>query len=650
MTEPANIVVIGFDLGHGETALAYVHADRPTPPEVIDLPGSRQGRHASAVLDHPTRGVLVGESAIAARDGSPYLAFKGPHLDEPEVATPVRLFVSRIVADVLDTMPPRPGQELLWVFGTPSGWSAELRARYAAFLAELCPGQVEVVPESRAALLYARDSGEVAGSAHRVAGSALLVDIGSSTTDYTYVEERRGRPVDHGNITLGATLIDKEIYRRLVLRNPQRQLLEKILAVSPAKSRYLEFQCRKAKEEFFRTDQQRLAVNPKERIGVMDTVEADDGEEVMVDIRLRYADMDEVLETPRQELDGLSWRDAFRQDLSTVLGNLPAPADLVLLTGGPSRMPFVREISRELVDDPERVALGSAPEFAIARGLALAGRTSVRTAGFRKELEELLGSGAVEEIAREHLPELATALGTAVADGVTERHVLPAFKRWREGEFTTLQDMAARVAAGVNAELSDPADPRLKQVIADWQNGIAPELEQLTRPLAERWRLPAHALELPEVTVTGTGEFAVQVDVGAATDIVENVARVANVAIATVVATVLFGTGTALIATTGPFGVLVAFGFVLWGLSVGKDEMMSRMRTADIPMWVRNARSEAALSAKLRGKASANEAELARRMAGEFLTETGETLVRDVSTAIAAQLKLLADDAALEIS
>ncbi|WP_409239113.1 hypothetical protein [Streptomyces sp. PA5.6] len=325
MTEPADIRVIGFDLGHGETALASVQADRTTQPELLDLPGSRGRRHISAVLDHPSEGVLIGESAITARQGSPYLGFKSPELELPEVGTPLRLFVSRIVADVLETSPPRPGQELRWVFGTPSGWPRETRERYAEILGELCPGQVEIVSESRAALLYARDSGEVAGSAHRVTGSVLIVDNGASTQDYTYVSEHSGRPLDHGNIRLGAALIDKEICRRLVLRSPQRKLLEKIIAVSPAEARYLEYLCRRAKEEFFRTDQQQLAVNPKSRIGVMDSVEADDGEEVLVDIRLSYADMQEVLDAPRTELGGLSWREAFRQDLAAALGNLSAP-------------------------------------------------------------------------------------------------------------------------------------------------------------------------------------------------------------------------------------------------------------------------------------------------------------------------------------
>ncbi|MFI7316523.1 hypothetical protein [Streptomyces venezuelae] len=77
---------------------------------------------------------------------------------------------------------------------------------------------------------------------------------------------------------------------------------------------------------------------------------------------------------------------------------------------------------------------------------------------------------------------------------------------------------------------------------------------------------------------------------------------------------------------------------------------MRRMRTADIPMWVRHARSEASLASKLRRKAASTEAELARKMAEQFRTETGETLVHDVSAAIAAQLTALADEAALEIS
>ena len=242
-SDVGDVLVIGFDLGHGETAVFSVYSSSAAAPALLDPPGGKRGRHVTAVLEHPTRGVLIGEDAIKAGEGTLHLAFKSPHLDRPEVAEPIRLFVSRMIADLRESgrLPDGSGTETLWVFGTPSGWPAPTREQYAELLSDLCPGPVLVVPESRAALLYARDSGELSGSAHRVGGSVLISDIGSSTCDHTHVSERSGRPVDHGHIALGAGLIDKEICRGLVASSAQRHVLEKMIALSPAQGVALEY-------------------------------------------------------------------------------------------------------------------------------------------------------------------------------------------------------------------------------------------------------------------------------------------------------------------------------------------------------------------------------------------------------------------------
>jgi hypothetical protein len=92
--------------------------------------------------------------------------------------------------------------------------------------------------------------------------------------------------------------------------------------------------------------------------------------------------METVLNTPQPSLEGLSWRQAFRAALDGVAAQLTEPPDAELLTGGASRMHFVQEETRE-VFGADRMLLGMETEVAIARGLALAGRMSLRAAAFR---------------------------------------------------------------------------------------------------------------------------------------------------------------------------------------------------------------------------------------------------------------------------
>jgi molecular chaperone DnaK (HSP70) len=83
--------------------------------------------------------------------------------------------------------------------GAPSGWSSAVCSKYEDLLRSAGLSQVEVKPESRGALLFARDSGEVVMENGQFRGKILIVDIGSSTTDYTRVVDLRSarRPRQH---------------------------------------------------------------------------------------------------------------------------------------------------------------------------------------------------------------------------------------------------------------------------------------------------------------------------------------------------------------------------------------------------------------------------------------------------------------------
>ncbi|WP_406356279.1 Hsp70 family protein [Streptomyces sp. NBC_00658] len=645
-------VVVGFDLGHGETALAVARAYGTATPGVLDLPGSTRRQVVTAVAELEGHGVLIGEAALTAA-GVRYLAteFKSEDMKEAQVRRPVILFVSKIVEEVrtrglipLDRPP-------LWVFGVPSGWSDAVRRRYAELLEEAVQGDVEIVRESRAAMLYARDSGEAAPAAGRLSGQVMIADLGHLTCDYTYIADYAGSsPKDHGNPALGAALIDEAIRAYVVEHHQDRDRINDILLRDPTELRRLRVLCRRAKETFFRTPEATLRLNPRARAGEMGLItDPDSAEEIIVNARLSTDEMNTVLDSPLTALAGRSWREAFRTDLSEALDRLDGPPDVLLLTGGPSRMPFVLDIARELAG-ADRVVLGTEPEFVISRGLALAGRMGIQAAGFRADVSELAESGRIASLVEHRMGRLTGLLGAAVARGITERHVIPAFVQWRNSDIQTLNEVVRKIAVDVNAEVTSSTDSRLAAAMAAWQNDLAPEVDELTRPICHRWGLEPGSLRLPHVSVGPGGAIGIDVNTAAATRTLSAISTVVSVVLAGVISTTLFGAGMAVLATTGPFAVIVAFVGALGLMFMGKEWLEHQLMTVSLPKPLRRMKSEAGLISRLRGDAQILEEKLARSLAAQFLADSGEKLTDETARGFAQQLDSLADEAELLLS
>lgn len=647
MSKTSDAVVVGFDLGHGESAVSWAHTSKNSVPSVIDLKGRGGRQHVTAVATLPPDTVLVGEDAVWARDVRElYLAFKSPHVDREEVRRPVQLFVGKIKQDI-DEMRTVPAAERVeWVFGAPSGWDRDVMSAYAQVLADAVGGSVTVVPESRAALLYARDAGEVRVDMDRLLGSVLVTDLGSSTTDFTAVIGLKARPLDFGTM-LGAHLIDKTILDRVVDRHHERARLEEALDDTTERLK-LELRCRQAKEQFFRTDPERFLRDAREMVVVTHPV-FDAGGRTLVVIELSGADMDEVLDTPQRALGERSWRQAYRDDLVRAAEKIRVEPDAVLLTGGASRMRFVQEITSDVFGD-DRVLLGAEPEVAIARGLALAGRVSILAEGFRKDVEKLIAGDRIESLIADRLPALTDGIGKAAADGITDRLIVGAMRRWRRREIRTLNDVAKEVATALHEELTDPDDPTIAKVVVAWQNDLLPDINELTRPVCDRWHIPATSMALSPIRLSASKRQDINVDVGPATSMLTGISATVGVAVAGVLAMTLFGGGVAIIATTGPLGVIITFVAGVWALIVGMEAAKERVREANLPAMVREMRSEDKLVEKLREKAPVNEAALAISLGRQFAADDNGDILRQLKELLADELGRLAKDAEALIS
>ena len=116
------VEIVGFDLGHGETAVALAMFAATTEPQILDIHGSKS--IITAVAQHPTRGTLIGDDAFMARNvNSLRIAFKSPEIGRHEVREPVKLFVGKVLEILLKDREITGGDTTLFFVGCPSGWT-----------------------------------------------------------------------------------------------------------------------------------------------------------------------------------------------------------------------------------------------------------------------------------------------------------------------------------------------------------------------------------------------------------------------------------------------------------------------------------------------------------------------------------------------
>lgn len=80
-----------------------------------------------------------------------------------------------------------------FLIGCPSGWSENERKNYENLFLHVGLKNVTLVSESRAALMQAIESDKF--TRKELLESILIIDIGSSTTDLTLIENMKDKPI-----------------------------------------------------------------------------------------------------------------------------------------------------------------------------------------------------------------------------------------------------------------------------------------------------------------------------------------------------------------------------------------------------------------------------------------------------------------------
>lgn len=279
---------VGIDFGHGETSFSYYNItwgkdvagqeEQETP--TIHLLDGCKTIPSIYVYDRSKDAIYIGDEAakiyniVGNNVNYVYKAsFKRPisHMSDEEKSLFIK-YMARVKLDLLACSPVKLHDEdlinniksnYIVVIAKPSGWSAKEDILYLNLAKEAGLPAIGIWPESRASIMRFisnNDGGQAnnnqglsVNDINKIHEGCVLMDIGSSTTDFSYINKHRNYPIDDNGNDCGGQIID-ELLLQYVLSLQCNEEVREYISKSYNDSSYnsLLFQIRKAKEELFK--------------------------------------------------------------------------------------------------------------------------------------------------------------------------------------------------------------------------------------------------------------------------------------------------------------------------------------------------------------------------------------------------------------
>ena len=429
----------GFDLGDAESAVSCLNKNDAGVPRIITV--GEAGSFVTAYARLRNGALVIGEAACYNPEAvERKIRFKSRFLRDPDSRRDVKSFAAGVLGELYMSGDLVKGEDCCFYVGCPAGWDKTARERYRGLFEEAGYPPVRIISESRAALVSACQSKHFQVGYDILSKPVLVVDVGSSTTDFAYI--MGGKEVDMqtaGEVALGGGIMDEVLLSCALNASVRGERIREIFEQSPPWKSYCEFAARKLKEKYF-ADEEYWKENK-----CMQSVIISYEKPIRLQLVMDAKTADHILYDGIPQLEGRSFKDVFMHSLKQVReriqGDLP---ELLFLTGGVSKLPAIREWCREAF--PEAVVItGTEPEFSVSRGLAWSGRIDEELRQFRAEIQDLVGSSTVERIVANHIDELYHSTVDMLVKPILENAAMPVFDRWRDGEIERLSDINAEM-------------------------------------------------------------------------------------------------------------------------------------------------------------------------------------------------------------
>ena len=396
---PNTEFIIGIDFGHGETSAAFYSLETQENFDLDILPGLKVIKSAVAILEQEGRQTIcVGESAI---QNAPFskdfqIAFK-KRPSEMNTIERNRMvaFMRGVYAEILNRHPDYKTREHVVYIARPSQdiWESEEEA-YLQIAEEAGLPVAGIQKESRAAYFRARTQPD-AKIDTQVGKGVLLVDYGSSTIDLTYINTHLLKPIDDG-CPLGASEVER-LLLEYAMSNPQDPFMvefAKCYGYNKESKPYNQilFAFRKAKEEFYANKL------PIFRVQFDYSYLTSSERSQMCGFGGFAIRKDKVEEILGKNVDGGYIEKVKKAVISFKEDKLKSNnVACVYLTGGASRMDFVREIFMEIFNlDDSHCPSDDNPSLIVSQGVAHLSYADIKGEEREKELK-ILAESAISD-------------------------------------------------------------------------------------------------------------------------------------------------------------------------------------------------------------------------------------------------------------
>ena len=625
----------GFDLGDAESAIARLTKDEQKTPEMLTVVGEQSFITAYAQL--ASGELIIGEKACYADNAvKRKLRFKSRFLTDRSSDADVRSFAAGVLGELYGSGDLVKNEDCSFYVGCPAGWDRNTRERYREIFESAGFPPARIISESRAAMVSACQSKHLQVGVDILSKPVLVIDIGSSTTDFAYI--MGGKEVEMqtgGEVVLGGGLMDEILLEESIASaGLMKRKIQSVLDKSEPWRTYAEFAARRLKEKYYSDEEYWKTHECRESV----VIHYD--HPVRLTLKMDHVTADHLINKPIQKLGHRSWKEVFIASLEEVRDNIQgAQPELIFLTGGVSKLPAIRDWCGSVFTD-SIVVSATDPEFSVARGLSYCGRIDEDLREFREELEQLIDSSAIEDIVSKHIPALYRSAVDTLVDPIVEEVAIPVFERWRAGEVAKLADTDQILQDEVEEFLrTDKTRELLAGPITAWLKPVIEELESLTVPICIRHRIPYTALSLK--SYLNASDIDIKVDAKNLFAVEEMTFLIDS--IVTAIVAILIATIDVIPFMAGPEGVLIGIVASVVVLFLGKDKMQEAMLSSDIPKAVRRLIPKSAFSSRSASISADIKESFYETLKKEKNDEISERMINEISGQIETTLARMAE-------
>lgn len=623
----------GFDLGDAESAVTRLRKNEDTVPQVLSVHDAKSFITAYALLKNGQ--LIVGEGACYEPDAlTRRIRFKSRFLIDQAVHKDIASFATGVLGELYLNGDLIKGDDNCFYIGCPAGWDRVAREEYRQIFERIGFPPAKIISESRAALVSACQSKHLQVGYDILSKPVLVIDIGSSTTDFAYVNS--GKEVElqtGGEVFLGGGIMDEILLDESVNASGDPKKIRKIFAESEAWKNYCEFAARRLKEKYFKDEEYWKTSECMQTVSIRYTRFP-----VKLVLRMNKEIAGQLLNKKMEKLNNRSFKEVFidslKQARESVSEHLP---ELIFLTGGVSKMPAIREWCREVF--PESVVItGAEPEFSVASGLAYCGKIDEELREFKNEIEQLKSSSAVERIVGKHINELYRSAVEMMVPPIMRDVALPVIERWRTGGIEKLAEIDDALQKDIDTYLhSEQGRTILAKAVSSWLKTISYELEEYTIPICTKHNVPYSALSLNSYLSLSDIEISIEAKEVFA---LEEITWMIDTVVSLLVGFLCGGSGIAMIANGLP-GILAGAVISLLVLAIGKNKMQETFLNMNIPHLARKVFSRKYFEARL--DVLSDEVKNGLYSNLEKNEEISERLVKEISEQIETCLTKMAE-------